>query len=163
MIIKFKNYTKKKRSTRIKKELIEFSLYMAKEFEIDQNIKSLTFEFRNDWIGYYPKGKPLGGFRFMLSNGHMRIVLTKFWDINQKARKEAVVHEMTHAKQILTKKLVVVKDKDIVWANKNYDKWKKFRFNKYVQIKNIKVQKEYLEKHFPWEQEVNQNIKRYNS
>lgn len=158
-----RNYTKKARSLKQRNELKAFVHQMTKELGIDSKIKSVTLQYKNDWgRAYYPKNKPLGGFSFLLKKGHVRIILTKFWDEDQRSRKEGIIHELTHTKQLITNKLVLVNDKEVLWKNKPYSKWKNFRFATLDKIKSEKKKEKYLVKHFPWEKEVRKNIAFYN-
>lgn len=161
MKISIRNRSKKKRSKAAMQELKEFAQAVAIKFGIHHKIKQINLTYKSNWANYYPKGKPLGGFKKLYHNGILTIDFTKYWDYSQKSRKEAIIHEMTHAKQIIEKRLVISRNqKELTWNGKPHVKWKNFRFKQYDSL-SVRKRTEYREALLPWEREVGRNLKKY--
>lgn len=162
MKVVVKNKSSKRRSSKQIKELKEFVFYIARELNIVDKIPTVYLTYKDNFTGYYPKGKPLAGF-FKSWNGHrVSIDLTGFWDVNLTARKEAIVHELTHAKQMIEKQLVVFKTgRTLKWNGRLNNSWKKWRENEILSMENESERLDYHLKLLPWEREVNLNIRKY--
>lgn len=154
-----KNHSSKKRSKKEINTLRNFASKIAKELNISKHISYISINYKDDWTGYYPEGKPLAGFFKAWNGKRVTIDLVGFWDKNLMARKEAIVHELTHAKQMITKDLVVYKTgKTLKWKGKVCHSWKEWRMSKLNSLSSYKKRAEYHHKLLPWEKEVEENI-----
>lgn len=104
MKIQVINRSNKKRSKASIDELKLFTIIAAVKLGIDKKISIVKLIYNTDFHGYYPKGKPLYGFYKLYHNRTVVIYFAKHWDESQNARKTAIVHELTHAKQMIEKR-----------------------------------------------------------
>jgi len=159
--ITLSNKTNKPRSKKSRQELKDFAKYMAEELGITQSIKVIRLTYKKDFNGYYPKGKPLAGFFKLWNNGVVTIDLARHWDRSQEDRKTAIVHELTHVKQMISKQLVVYKNaKQVKWKGKYATQWKTFRDSIFDELTPDK-QDLYVRICFPWEAQVQANCDKY--
>lgn len=163
MKVVIRNKSSKKRSYKQYKELRQFTISIAKEFGIYDQVETVYLTFRDEFPKtYYPKGQPLAGFFKCWNGNRVSISLCDFWDGNMNDRKSAIVHELTHTKQMINKELIVFKNgKTIKWKNKLNHTWKNFKFKVHDSMSDRKKQDKYLCKHFPWEKEVGKNLDKY--
>ena len=138
-----------------------FTKKIAERLEIDHRIKHIDLRIVKEWHGYYPKGKPLGGFKKVRKGKTVRIDLTGHWDKSITMNKEAIVHELTHVKQLIEKRLEVNRSAtELKWLGKKQVQWKKFRLSKLDSLGSINAWR-YTYKYMPWEKEVHDSIKKY--
>lgn len=157
MKIKIINRSNKKRSKESMDELKLFAFKAAIKLGIDKKISIIKLIYNKDFYGYYPKGKPLYGFYKLFHNRTVVIYFAKHWDTSQYDRKIAIVHELTHAKQLIEKRLVVSRNfKEAKWNGEVNHSWKSWRQKKYDQLSDY-GKDVYTRKHFPWENEVRNN------
>ena len=161
MKVSIRNLSNKKRSKKAMEELKEYACFIAKELKIEKNIREINLKYKKNWSGYYKKGKPLVGFTKSFNHGVVQIDLTGFWDVNQATRKEAIVHELTHAKQLIEKRLQISSNfKELKWNGVKFDKWKKWNNEKFQELS----EKAFMKKRFklmPWEREVENNLEKF--
>ena len=154
MKISIRNLSNKRRSKQAMNELKEFAREQAELLGIDSKIKEIRLRYTTDFHGYFPKGKPLYGFKKLFSKGIVRIDLTRHWDISQSVRKSSIHHELIHVKQIINKDLQINRTGTIIkWKGKVINSWKKFRFDKQEE-KRGKAFFNYTVKLLPWERDV---------
>lgn len=163
MKIRVKNLSKKPRSKRQYKLLKDWAVFIALELNVYHHIDELRITYKNDWpYNYYPAGKPMGGFKKLYNNRIATIDLTDFWDEDMECRKGAIVHELTHLKQMVEGRLVPSSDyKSVKWNGKTSSKWKTFRTEFYDGLRSNKLARQYLTHHLPWEAEVQANLDKY--
>lgn len=162
MQVVIKNKSSKIRSKKQQDELVDFAKKIAKEFNIDKKIKKINLTYRDNWVGYYPKGKPLAGFFKAWNGSEVNIDFVGFWDKNLTQRKEAIIHELTHTKQMINKELVVFKTgRTLKWKGILYNKWKTWKESEISEIKSYKKRLDYHLGKLPWEIEVSTNVKKY--
>lgn len=142
-------------------ELKRFAAEVAKALNIDSHISEIRIAYKKDFYNYYPKGKPFGGFDKLWDGNIAKLDLTKFWDINVAERKAAIVHELTHVRQLISRDLEVIGDKTIVWKGQVNHTWKVFRDSILESIITTKERDKYINLCFPWENEVTENIKKF--
>jgi hypothetical protein len=161
MKVTIRNNSNKRRSKQAMQDIKDFTVCIARELEIYDKIKEVRIRYTKDWNGYYPKGKPFAGFKKLLSNKIVRIDLTRSWDRNISSRHEAIVHELTHVKQLIENRLQIHSScRSVRWNHKTQSKWRMFR-DKFHEAMDVSLQQDYIELHFPWEAEVRQNCDRY--
>ena len=163
MKVVIRNLSSKKRSKKQYKELRLFAKTIANQLEINHKIKTLYLTYRDEWPHtYYPKQKPLGGFFKCWDGKRVSITFTGHWDVNMNTRMSSIVHELTHAKQMINKELLVFRNgKTVKWRGELNYSWKNFRFETLDGIQDRKKRNKYTNKHFPWEKEVQLNIKKF--
>ena len=162
MKVSIKNLSKKSRSKKYMNELKQYAREISFELGTALDIKEIKLTYKDHWNGYYPKGKPLGGFIKLYKNKIVQIDFVGHWDLNQHSRKRAIIHELTHVSQILEGRLQINKAcNDLKWKGNPYPKWKLFRNKEYEEKSTIKEKNKYAGKLFPWEREVEKNISRY--
>jgi len=162
MRVIIRNKSNKRRSKTSMSELKEFACDIANKLKISNKIKVIRITYTKTFHGYYPKGKPMFGFKKLLNSGVVTIDLAHHWDYSKESNREGIIHELTHVKQLVEKRLVIDKDcKQVIWNGKTNNTWNKFRFSN-LDGMNAEDQVVYIEKFFPWERDVNRNIARYN-
>jgi hypothetical protein len=155
------NRSNKKRSKASIDELKQFAFNVAGELDINKKIDIVRLIYHKDFYNFYPKGKPLFGFYKLYHNRIVTIYLAKHWDASQNARKNSIIHELTHAKQMIEKRLVIGRGFNTVkWNGEINRTWKKFTFKKYESLGD-RSQDIYIRKLLPWENEVRQNTESY--
>lgn len=155
------NFSNKKRSKKARQELKDFATFIAEELRVDSKIKHIKMRYTRKWSGYYPKGKPLAGFFKAYRDGVTNIDFTGHWDFDRQTRLEAIVHELTHAKQLIEKRLVVYKNgRQMKWNGKYTNQWKDLKIDMLDSMDADEVEK-YIIKCLPWEKEVHKNIDKY--
>ena len=164
MKISIRNYSNKKRSVKLKNELKIFTEKIAKELDIYSKIKEIKLFYVTNSHNYYPKDKPFGGFNFLFSKGIVNICFYKTWDKSQQCRKNVIIHELTHVKQLINKELEVSKNgKFVKWNNQIFDRWNLYDEQTY---ENCSIDSEIFETYkcfvMPWEVEIPYNIKKLN-
>lgn len=161
MRVTIRNRTNKRRSVKSKEELRTFTRYIVKELGLTR-IKEINLTYTKQFSGYYTKDKPMHGFVKLYKNGRVRIDLTQWWDSSRIANRSAVVHELTHVKQMQQRRMVINKNENAInWNGKRTDKWKKFRFATLEAMTTTKDADAYLRKWLPWEGEVQKNLAKY--
>lgn len=159
MKIVVKQLQKKKLSNRYLDRLKEFTAVaclMILKDELEK-VTVLELKIKDSYKDFYPKNKPLAGFDILVKpGGIVTIVLAEYYNKNHEHRQSFIAHELVHAKQLLSKKLVIQNQKDVIWNHKPYHQWKKFRFKVFNHLEktDIKKSQEYLQKYLPWEKEV---------
>lgn len=140
-------------------ELKDFSIKIAKKLGIENKINLIQLNYTKGFSDYYPKGRPLFGFRKLFSNKTVKIEFTKYWDSSQKERKKVIVHELTHVQQMIDQKLIISRNfKNVIWKGKSNQSWKKWRFKAFEELSR-RAKNKYTAKLLPWEAEVQTNIK----
>ncbi len=161
MLVTFKNRSNKLISRTRVVFLKRFARLMACTLEIDRRINLIDLRLTKDWHGYYPKGEPLGGLIKLYHNKIVRIDLTRHWDTSLLMNKEAIIHELTHAKQLIEKRLVINRTRtEAKWLGKKVVTWKKFRVARLNELPT-KRSWAYTERLIPWEREVRTNVQKY--
>jgi len=161
MKITINNHSNKKRSKKAMQDLKDFAELIAHRLDISDSIKHIKLRYTTKWNGYYPKNKPLAGFFKAYSNGVVKLDFVGHWDGCQIDRKEAIIHELTHAKQIIERRLIIYKNgKQMKWNGEYYKDWKKFNLDHFGTL-TPDQQLKYTKKHLPWEREVLKNINKY--
>lgn len=136
-----------------------FTAELAWELGIACDVREIRLRYRNWWYGYYPKGKPLAGFYKLFKAGIVTIDLTGHWDADLIARKTAIVHELTHVKQIVEKRLRVHSNCRVVhWNGSRVDTWKKYRESIRDSLTSQEARRRYKGNLIPWEWEVWENV-----
>lgn len=154
------NQSNKARSKKARNELKEFARDIVNKLGISQNIRHIKLRYTKQFYGYYPKNKPLAGFFKAYKDGVVQIDFTGWWDRSQADRKIAIIHELTHAKQMIEKRLVVYKNgRQLKWNGKYTNCWKKFKLDLIEDMSEDELEK-YIRKHLPWEREVYKNCER---
>jgi len=157
-----RNLTNKKVLESEKKELRDFVKYISQQLNIENKIPVVFLTYKNNWTGYYPKGKPLAGFFKSWNGNRVSIDLTDFWDTSLTARKEAIIHELTHAKQLIEKQLVVYKNgRQMKWNGVYFKKWKNWKASQIFSIKNKDERIKNHIKYLPWKKTVVSNVKKF--
>ncbi len=158
MKVKIRNRSNKKRSLSAMQELKDFSIHIAKELGIENKIILIQLNYTKGFSDYYPKGKPMFGFHKLFKNKKVKIDFARYWDYSQTDRKEAIVHELTHVKQMVDKRLIISRDfKNVIWKGRPNQSWKKWRFKIFNELTR-KEKNKYTAKLLPWEAEVQSNI-----
>jgi hypothetical protein len=155
------NRSNKKRSKASIDELKQFTVNVAAELGINKKIDIVRLIYHTDFYNYYPKGKPLFGFYILYHDRIATIYLAKHWDASQNARKTSIIHELTHAKQMIEKRLVIGRNfNSAKWNGETNYSWKKFSFKKYESLSG-RSQDIYIRELLPWENEVRYNTESY--
>ena len=160
MKISIRNYSNKKRSHEAKKELKLYALEVASELNISEHIQDIRLEYRKEYRGYYGKKSPFQGFELLWNKGQVKIIFAAYYDRSQEMRKDFIVHELTHVRQLISGDLRPMGER-IKWKGRFNHTWKKFRFKVMESFKNEADVETYLRKHFPWEIEVQKNCERF--
>ena len=156
------NKSSKSRSQKQINELKKYVVYIAKQLNIYEKIPKVYLTYKDYFTGYYPKGKPLAGFFKSWNGKRVSIDLTGFWDENMTSRKEAIVHELTHAKQMIEKRLVVFKTgRTLRWNGQLNKDWKKWKDSVISSMESSEDKLNYHLKLLPWEREVNKNLNKF--
>ena len=157
-----RNRSNKRRSSEAKADLKNFTRYIISELGLSKHIKEVKLAYTKDFYGYYPKGKPLGGFKKLYNNKTVSINFTRNWDADKKGRYIAIIQELTHVKHMIEGRLSISRNsKNLEWKGKPQSKWKDFRYSQYETIEGDKESHEYLCKHCPWYRGVKKNIDKY--
>jgi len=160
MKITLTNRSNKKRTKKARKKLKSFAYKVAKDLKLLDELKEIRLYYETQFKGYYPVNKPLHGFRKLFNNKVVTICFTQHWDLDVTSRKEAIVHELTHVKQMVEGRLKIRQPKTVWWNGKLFNKWKKVNIDDVENLSSkewLKVRKKYL----PWEMEVHKNCKVY--
>jgi hypothetical protein len=162
MKVVIRNNTNKKVSVQEKQKLKEFVFHIAQSLNIETYIPVVYLTYKKKWNGYYPKNKPLAGFFKSWNGKRVSIDFVAFWDTSLTARKEAIVHELTHAKQLIEKKLVIYKNgRQMKWNGNYYRDWKKWKTKEVFTIKNKSQRIASHTRYLPWEKDVVENVKTF--
>lgn len=157
-VINISNKRRSRKSTSLLKEFINLAICAL---DLEDHIDEVRIRFTKDFYNYFPKGKPLAGFDKLYSNRICKIDLTKHWDTSLKANKEAIIHELTHIRQLIDKRLVLGKDrKTVIWNGKVNNDWRKYNEAKFEKMSS-KKSFELFYKYMPWEKEVYNNIRKF--
>jgi len=161
MKVIIRNTSNKPRSEKAMADLKAYASFIAVELGIHKKIKEIRINYRKDWHGYYPKGRPLAGFNLLWNNGIVTINLAKYYDTDQDMRKDFIIHELVHVRQLISKDLVISKDeRNIKWKGVVVNTWKKFRDKEFDKLSRKKG-RVYVEKLMPWEREVELTCNKY--
>lgn len=154
MRVNITNRTNRRRSIAARQDLKDFAVKVAEKLGISDYIEEISLYYLKTHRMYFREG-PLGGFRRLWDGKRIRIDIAKHWDTDQHARKTAIVHEMTHVKQMIDRRLVIHHGgKSLKWRGRRYDGWKNYKFA-------LDKTDSYRIKHLPWESEVVENIRKY--
>lgn len=128
MKINIQNKSKKKRSLNQTIDLKKFTLEIANKLKISEKFENILLVYADKYNGYYSKGDPFIGFKLLWNGKRIKIVMSQHFDKNQNTRKELIIHELTHAKQLISKKLIIL-GKTVIWKGSVNKSWRKFRFS----------------------------------
>ncbi len=161
MKITIRNFSNKRRSKAAMNELKSFTAEICAKLNIQRHIDLIKITYTKNPLDYYPVGKPLYGFYKLYHNRMVNINLAGSWDASQEVRMESIIHELTHVKQLVEKRLVVSRDfKSIKWMGKTHELWKKWRWKEYSALPRAKKYN-YTARLMPWEKEVQGNVDKY--
>lgn len=153
------NRSNKKRSVDSMNDLKLFAFDVVVKLGINKKIDVVRLIYNTDFYNFYPKGKPLFGFHKLYHKRIITIYLAKHWDTSQSMRKISIIHELTHAKQMIEKRLVIGKNfKSAKWNGEINHTWKKFNFKEYEKLSDFK-KNIYTRTLLPWEDEVRHNTR----
>lgn len=162
MRVTIRNRTNKKISVRSKEDLRTFFKHIVRILGIEDWIDEAQLTFTKDHGSYYPKGKPLHGFRRLYDGKIVKIDFAGSWNVSQDKRKRTIIHELTHVKQLIGGKLEISDDsKTAYWKGRKTVKWKQFRFAELDKLREPEDMQAYLNKYLPWEAEVQSNVDEY--
>lgn len=162
MKVLIRNLSKKPRSRKAMNELRQFTTYMVSELSLSEHVDIVKLTYRDRFTGYYPKGKPLGGFFKLYKNKIVNIDIADFWDRNKECRHVAIIHELTHVQQMAHAELEIAEDcKSLKWRGKICNSWKSFNESIYSAIICETQAKRYMYKRMPWERSVGKNVDKY--
>ena len=165
MKINIKNLSNKQRSIKAKNDLQLFTKDAVIKMNLENDINEIRIIYKKEFYNFYKKNQQFLGFKKLYNNKIVTIILARNWDMSQEVRKSAIIHELTHVKQIATKKIILNKDfSDIKYKGKVFPMWKNYSNKKFntLEKKDYSIARRYFEKHFPWEREVDKNVQKYN-
>lgn len=162
MRITIRNRTNKKISIRAKEDMRTFARVMVRHLGIEYWIKEIEITFVKDDGSYYPKDKPLFGFKKLFDGEVVKIDFSKTYGTSKDDRNGIIIHELTHVQQLIAGELKIADDcRTVYWKGKKTETWKKFRFAKYYKLKETNKHRAYIKKLLPWEAAVDLNFKKY--
>jgi hypothetical protein len=156
--IKIKNNSNKLRSKKSIDELKNLAFKVCNDLKIYDIIDSCNINYTKK-LNYYRDSQPLYGFKKLFNNNKVTIDLAEVWDTSQYVRKLTIIHELTHAKQMIDKRLIINDNcNSVIWNGKVVNTWRKFKFTEFNKLKTNKEKDKYIKPKLPWELEVRKNV-----